>query len=490
MKRAGKQHMFSHNSSFVEERSIRCVTLLDNSAMRKVFFGKIVHSKSFDELEVIADGFLAVRDGKIVDIGARAGHESLPERDSYEPVTLAESQFLLPGFIDCHIHAPQCPNIGLGMDKDLLGWLNAYTFPLEAQYRDGEFARQVYSAVVRDTIASGTTCACYFATIYNESNKVLTEEIIRQGQRAFVGKVSSNRLCPDYYVESSTETSIRDNIDFIEFVLSKNVDRVKPIITPRFAITCDMELMKKLAELAKRYELNITSHISESIGEIKAIGEFYPEHKHYTDVYDDAKLMTSRCLMAHGVHLKDTELKVFSARGSSVAHCPTSNTCLGSGLCDVKRLLAAKVKVGLGTDVSGGNRMGIYDVMRSALDVSHHLSMMKKQDVKGTGKVTPVTKENEEYTPMNYKQVVYLATLGGAEALSIEEKVGNFAIGKDFDALLIDTSRYPITNYQLPAVLTEKKSPEELLLEQVQKFVYVGDDRNIANVFVAGQQVK
>lgn len=137
---------------------------------------------------------------QIVAVGPKVDFESLAGKDSFEKVTLAESQFLLPGFIDCHIHAPQAPNIGLGLDKDLLGWLKSYTFPLESQYKDVGFAQQVYSAVVRDTLSSGTTCACYFATIYNESNKVLTDEIIRQGQRAFVGKVSSNRLCPDNYM--------------------------------------------------------------------------------------------------------------------------------------------------------------------------------------------------------------------------------------------------------------------------------------------------
>ncbi|KXJ70867.1 hypothetical protein RP20_CCG022273 [Aedes albopictus] len=458
--------------------------------MAKVFFGKIVHSKSFQELELIPDGYLAVKDGKIVSVGSKAEFESLAEKDSYEQTTLSESQFLLPGFIDCHIHAPQAPNIGLGLDKDLLGWLKSYTFPLEAQYKDVDFAKQVYSAVVRDTLASGTTCACYFATIYNDSNKVLTDEIVRQGQRAFVGKVSSNRLCPDDYIECGTKESVRDNVQFIEYVLEKNLDRVKPIITPRFAITCDMELLKKLGELAERYNLNIQSHISENLGEVITVKEFYPDSKNYSDVYDEAKLLTQRCVMAHGVHLEDEELEVLSKRGTSIAHCPCSNTNLGSGLCDVKRLLAANVKVGLGTDVSGGNRIAIYDVMRAALDVSHHLNMMKKQDVKGTGRMPGDSKANVEYVPLDYKQVIYLATLGGAEAMAIGDKVGNFTPGKDFDALLIDVSVYPTNRYQLPAVLTQDKTPEELLLELVQKFVYVGDDRNILKVFVAGQQVK
>ncbi|XP_058449268.1 guanine deaminase [Malaya genurostris] len=486
------EHLYTSAFGF-DIRFIQQVAFIGNEVvgtMGKVFFGQIIHSKSLDNLDLITDGFVTVKDGKVTAIGVKSEYESLPEKDSYEKIVLTQSQFLLPGFIDCHIHAPQVPNIGLGLDKDLLGWLNAYTFPLEAGYKDVEFAQQVYRTVVRDTIVSGTTCACYFATIYNGSNKVLAEEIIRQGQRAFVGKVSSNRCCPDYYIEAGTDASIKDNIDFIEYLLSKKVDRVKPIITPRFAISCDMELMKKLAELAERYKLNVQSHISENLGEIDAVKEFFPTSKNYADVYDEAKLLTNRCVMAHGVHLEDAELEVLAARGTSVAHCPTSNTNLGSGLCDVKRLLAANVKVGLGTDVAGGNCLAIYDVMRAALDVSHHLNVMKKQNVQGTGKVHPVTKDNELYEPLNYKQMIYLATLGGAEALSIGDQVGNFVPGKEFDALVIDTSIYPINQYKLPTALTQNKSPETVLLEQLQKFVYVGSDRNIVSVFVAGQKIK
>jgi guanine deaminase len=118
------------------------------------------------------------------------------------------------------------PNIGLGLDKPLLEWLDAYTFPLESQYKDDHFARHVYHKVVENLIASGTTTACYFATIYEKTTKVLTDEILKQGQRALIGKVSSNRLCPDYYIEASTEQSVKDNIEFIQYVLGKNVSCV------------------------------------------------------------------------------------------------------------------------------------------------------------------------------------------------------------------------------------------------------------------------
>lgn len=191
-------------------------------------------------------------------------------------------------------------------------------------------------------------------------------------------------------------------------------------------------------------------------------------------------------ILAHAVHLEDSEVNLISDCKTSIAHCPASNICLSSGLCDVKRLLAAGIKVGLGTDVSGGNKSSILSAIRSALDVSHSLEFAKKQNIKGTGRVDgPIS--NSTYTPLNYKQVLYLATLGGAEALQKDHVIGNFIEGKDFDALLVDIDADPIDVYDLP----EKFLPNsESVLTLLQKFLYVGDDRNIKEVYVKGRQVK
>jgi guanine deaminase len=273
-------------------------------------------------------------------------------------------------------------------------------------------------------------------------------------------------------------------------VLGLNNICVQPIITPRFALTCDMEVMRKLGALAKKYDLNIQSHISECQGEMDMIKKVFPEQKNYAEVYDSGDLLNSKCIMAHAVHLADEEVSLFAARGASVAHCPASNTFLSSGLCDVKRFLEAGVKVGLGTDISGGNRVGIFEAVKNALEVSQHLHFVKTQTIVGTGRMQENREKNEKYVPLDYKQAIYLATLGGAEALSLSDKIGNFLVGKEFDALLIETNAEPIVQYQLPAKITETKTPEDILLALVQKFIYVGDDRNIAQVFVNGRPVK
>lgn len=249
-----------------------------------------------------------------------------------------------------------------------------------------------------------------------------------------------------------------------------------------------MDFMKKLAALAKCYDLPIQSHISENLNEISFTLEIFPGHKNYAEVYDTAGLLTDKCIMAHGVHLEDEEVKLFAERGTAVSHCPNSNTNLRSGMCDVKRLIAKGVKVGLGTDVSGGNRISILDAMRAALDVSHHINFMKKQNVKGTGQV-PETAENMKYEPIDYKQAVFLATLGGAQAMALDKKIGNFMIGKSFDALLIDTYAGAVDKFDLPKVLTQNTSAEENFQKLLEKFIYVGDDRNILKVFVNGREV-
>lgn len=456
--------------------------------MSQLFLGQIVHSKSFDELEAIADGFLAVENGRISAIGERS---ALPKHlNETLPVTqLSPTQFIMPGFIDCHIHAPQYPNSGLGLDMPLLEWLNTYTFPMEHNFRDEKFAEKVYAAVIRRTLSCGTTLAAYYATNHKNSSFILAHEAVRQGQRALVGKVSSNCSSPDFYVET-TETSLQDNAEFIERVLRLQSPLVRPIVTPRFAISCNPELMLGLAQLAAKHDLHIQSHISENLNEIAYVKELY-NAKNYASVYENVNLLTQKCVLAHGVHLEDEELQILKKNGTAIAHCPTSNTSLGSGLCDVQRLMAANVKVGLGTDVSGGYSASMLTAIRDAMSVSHHLNFFKKQNIIGCGQfANPEAEHNANYRPLSYKNALYLATLGGAQALALDMTVGNFAVGKDFDALLVDVGVQPLDVFPIPTEGGSVRDSVQELLKLVQKFVYVGDDRNISKVFVAGKQVK
>ncbi|XP_043261853.1 guanine deaminase isoform X2 [Colletes gigas] len=426
----------------------------------KVFVGSFVHTNEHGKLITVDHGAIYVKEGKITNIIINP--KSIDTK--YENVTVLDSsQFLVPGFIDCHIHAVQLPNLGVGYDKKLLEWLETYTFPLERKYTDEKFAEQVFDAVVKQTIALGTTTACYFASLYAKASVILGQKAADIGQRAFIGKLSMNVQRSDKYYETTEESMINVN-KFVKDIIELNNPLVKPIITPRFALSCDMTLMRELGKLAKEKDLHIQSHISENLDEIEAVKNKFPECSSYADVYDASGLLTSKTVMAHGVHLTDNEIALLKKRSVAVVHCPSSNTCLKSGLCDIQKLRSEGIKVGLGTDVAGGHSCSILDAMKSALEVSTHLSLIK-----------------DNYEPLNYKDVFHMATLGGAMALAMDNEIGNFVVGKEFDALVIDTN---ISIGHLDDL------QDYTLEEKLQKFIYSGDDRNVLEVYISGRKVK
>ncbi|KDR23220.1 Guanine deaminase [Zootermopsis nevadensis] len=369
-----------------------------------IIVGSIVHSENITSLTIIEHGFIAVVRGRIVSVCK--GTEKLVKTqhkygiDDNSVHHLSEGEFVMPGFIDTHIHAPQYPNCGLGYDKQLLDWLTTYTFPLEKKYMDVDFATKVYESIVNKTLTNGTTTAAYFATLHYDSSLFLADSVERLGQRAFIGKVNMNHDTPEGYGEDTYDSFICTE-QYIRDIQGKRNELVQPIITPRFALSCDMKLMILLGELATKYNAHIQTHISENTGEVVAVQKMYPECKNYTDVYDTAGLLTNKTVLAHGVHLSDDELKVLAARGTAISHCPNSNTSLKSGLCDVRRLLNAGIKVGLGTDVSGGYSTSILNAIRCALQTSIHIFFGKGTD--------------SDYVPLSYHEAFNLATLGGAK---------------------------------------------------------------------------
>ncbi|XP_048506789.1 guanine deaminase isoform X2 [Athalia rosae] len=312
---------------------------------RQLFVGPVIHTDDEGQLVVLQRAAILVENGKIISIS----ENPQPGDVSADYVrVLSVRQFLIPGFIDGHIHAAQFPNLGVGYDKHLLDWLEAYTFPLEKKYADAGFAEHVYEAVIKRTLTMGTTTACYFASLHRESSVILAKQAAKFGQRCLIGKVNMNQTRKDGYCET-TEESITCTRKFIEDIAKINSSLVKPIITPRFALSCDMELMTKLGNMAKEKDLHVQTHISENLDEIEAVTTTYREYPSYSAVYDAAGLLGSKTILAHGIHLGDTELALLKTRECSIIHCPSSNTCLRSGLCDVKRLKDRGLKVGLGT---------------------------------------------------------------------------------------------------------------------------------------------
>jgi len=287
------------------------------------------------------------------------------------------------------------------------------------------------------------------------------------GQRAFVGKVcmDMNTTVPEY--KETTEESIKETERFVSRMLQKNYSRVKPIMTPRFSLSCSETLLGKLGNMAKTHNLHIQSHISENVNEVEAVKNLFPDYKNYTDVYDRNNLLTNKTVMAHGCYLSTEELQVFKERGAAISHCPNSNLSLSSGFLNVLEVLKHDVKIGLGTDVAGGYSASMLDAIRRAVMVSNILL---------------ISKINEK--SLTLKEVFRLATLGGSQALGLDKEIGNFEVGKEFDALLINpkASDSPIDLFSGDLVGDTSEAV-------IQKFLYLGDDRNIEEVYVGGKQV-
>ncbi|XP_060078633.1 guanine deaminase-like [Ylistrum balloti] len=434
---------------------------------RFAIVGTFVHSSNEQSLLTLQDHCLGVANGKIIFLQKwdedlltlLQEHNILPESVIY----LKERQFLIPGFVDTHIHASQYPNCGKGLDEGLLSWLHKYTFPVEAKFADLEFATETYSKVISRVIKNGTTTACYYATIDTDATLRLCDIVDKAGQRAVVGKVNMDQNSPDFYKEETTQ-SFQNTIRYVNEVINREYQLVKPCITPRFAISCCMDLMKQLGQLARSHHLHVQTHICETRDECTMVQKLYPESKSYTDVYEQAGLLTKKTVLAHGIYLSKEERETIKKRRSGISHCPNSNLSIRSGLLDVKGCFEDDIAVGLGTDISGGYSPSIMDAMRTAISTSNTIAMQR----------------GPSYTPLDYKDVFRMATLGGARVLDMDDIIGNFEVGKEFDALVID----PKAAGSVIDVF-ENDSIEDV----IQKFVFLGDDRNILKVFVAGRDL-
>lgn len=421
----------------------------------KAYKGIIVFTPELGKYNIFEGGYIVV-DGKTV----KGVFETLPEEYKNACITDYGNKLIIPGFVDLHFHAPQFANRGLGIDMELLPWLETYTFPEESKYKDNVYAKEAYKKVVYELWKKGTTRSVLFGTIHNEASKILMDLLDEAGLSAYVGKVNMDRNCPDFYIEA-TEDSINDTEEFLKETINK-YENVKPIITPRFVPTCTGDLMKGLSDLSKKYDVPVQSHLSENKGEIAWVKELHPEAPNYAGVYNEFEMFGQRpTIMAHCVHLTDEEVELMAKNNVFVAHSPHSNCNLISGISPIRKLLKAGVPVGLASDISGGHDVSIPSVMVNAVQISK----MKWVE----------NKDYSEYSEfLSTPEVFYLATKGGGKFFG---KVGSFEEGYEFDALVIDDSSLFDVN---------KRSIEE----RIQRYIYIGDDRQIVDRFVAGKKVE
>lgn len=418
--------------------------------MVQIYKGNILFTKIKDKFKIIENGFIIVKNGKILDL-----YKNLPsEYQNFEVIDFSDN-LIIPGMNDLHCHAPQFRNLGMAMDKELIPWLDNYTFPEEGKFKSIEYSDKVYKNFIKEVWRHGTTRIAVFATVHKDSSIRLMDLFKQSGLGALVGKVNMNINCTDDLLEN-TEKSISDT----EYILENyyNADElVNPIITPRFIPSCNSELLKSLGDLAIKYNVPTQSHLSENLGEIDWVKQLQPESEFYGDAYNRFNLFgQTKTLMAHCVYSCDKELELMKKNNVFAIHCPNSNLNLGSGIMPVRKFLDNDINIALGSDISGGHDLSIFKVMVNAIQCSKLLWV----------------NSNKQVDFLTLSEAFYMATKGGG---SFFGKVGSFEKNYDFDALVLDDSNLNPESYSL--------------IERLERFIYIGDDRNIIHRYVRGEEI-
>jgi guanine deaminase len=419
--------------------------------IRRVFKALVINPISTDRAQIYNPGYLVIRNGCIEQLSGNDPSSEWSSREFHDYSGLA----ILPGFVDTHVHLPQFPIMGIA-DGQLLEWLNQYTYPEETRFSNSEYASVVSELFFDALLANGTTCACIYASIHEQATNIAFEVAKRKGLRAFIGKTMMDRESPVNLMES-TEDSIHASLRLFEKWDGAEGGRLRYVFTPRFAKSCSFQLMSRVGELARERQAFIQTHLSENREEVGQVRSLFPDCKSYTDVYAEAGLLSDRTVMAHCIHVDDNEIALLVQSATRVAFCPYSNRVLQSGVMPFSRLTQAGLTVGLGTDVAGGPSLSMFRQMGEALNSA-----------------------NVEGPVLNPAGALYLATMGGAHALGLPDRIGNFAPGKDADFLVVDYLRAdPL------AGSGAYNSPEHIL----SRLCYNSDAHCVAGVYVRGEKV-
>ena len=442
--------------------------------------GTLVHAPAAGDIEVLDDTLIAV------DNGGQIAAVSGPDRPDYGKLeqsareagkleVLSAGEYLLPGLVDTHAHAPQWPQLGKALDRPLDEWLMKYTFPLEARYADTDFARRVYENLVHTLVANGTTTAMYYATIHLEASKHLAEICLEKGQRALVGKIAMDNpdQCPDYYRDASTGQGLDDTQNFIEQVrgMPGNAQGlVLPVVTPRFIPSCTDEMLQGLGEIAQRTGCHVQTHCSE--------GDW--EHAYVLDrcgktdtlSLDGFGLLTPQTVLAHCNFIDDDDMGVIKERKTGIAHCPLSNLYFANAVFPARKALDRGLQIGLGTDIAAGANPGILHNCQMAVTASRSLEDGVNPGIEAAERGAPGAR-------IDFREAFWMATAGGGEALGL--KVGKFLEDYAFDAIVVDTT-VPDSNL---IIWEDMDSGDDIL----QKIIYNADRHNIKRVWVQGNQV-
>lgn len=405
-----------------------------------------------DQVRYIEDGLLICQAGKIQWFGTWAAGQTQLSPDMH--VQHYPDQLIIPGLIDTHIHFPQTEMVG-AYGEQLLEWLNTYTFPTELQFSDKAYADQIAHFFVNELLKNGTTTALVFCTVHPQSVNALFEAAERHDMRLIAGKVMMDRHAPEGLCDTA-DTSYTDSKALIEKWHGKG--RNLYAITPRFAPTSTPEQLEKAGQLKAEYpDVYVHTHLSENKNEIAWVKDLFPAQNSYLDVYHHYGLTGSRSVFAHCVHLEDAEWDCMHATDSAIAFCPTSNLFLGSGLFPLQKTWDKQVKVGLGTDIGAGTSFNQLQTVSEAYKV---------QQLQGN--------------KLSAFEAFYHATLGGAKALHLDDKLGNFNVGKEAD--------FVVLNLNATALQTLRQQRAKNIEDALFALFTMGDDRNIQATYIFGQK--
>lgn len=402
----------------------------------------------------VEHGYLAIQGSLVEGVYDEKNFKRLTIRTDDTVVDYGD-RLIIPGMADLHLHASQFAFRGLGMDCELLDWLDKHAFPEEMKYADTEYAARAYSIFVDALQKSPTTRACLFATSHKEGSLLLARMLDRAGYPAYVGKVSMDRNCPAPLREPSPGDSLSAARWFIERVLSE-CQHVKPIVTPRFIPSCSAPLLKGLGGLCREYSLPVQSHLSENPEEIKLALSLSPGSRFYGDIYDRFGLLDPKTVMAHCVYSDEEELLQLKENDVFIAHCPNSNTGLASGIAPVRTFLEHGLSIGLGTDIAGGFSLSMLRAIQDAVSVSKLY-----------------WRRNNAKRPLCFSEAFYMATLGGGAFFG---RTGTFLPGYEADVVVLDDRDLPC-----PFPLSAR--------ERLERLCYLLPEKNVSAKYIQGRLV-
>jgi guanine deaminase len=409
-----------------------------------------------ESVRYIPDGLLVFQQGKVLAFGA---YQDLHSNYGAIEVTQYSGKLMVPGFIDLHVHYPQTEMIA-AYGAQLMEWLETYTFPTEAKFKDADYARKIASFFLDELLRNGTTTALVLPTIFPQSVQVLFEEAQRRNMRIIAGQVLMSRNAPDSLLNDA-ETAYGQTKEQIQTWHGNG--RSLYAITPRFAITSTAEELALAGKLKREFpDVYVHTHMSENLKEIELTAKLFPDCKDYLNVYEQFGLVGDRSVFAHCIHIDDSAFQRLSEAGAAIAFCPTSNLFLGSGLFKLGQAKSSQypVKVGLATDVGGGTSFSQLQTMSDAY------------------KVAQLQGES-----LSVFKAFYLATLGAAKALALEDKLGSFDVGKEADFIVLDLQATPLMALRNPVPHAESL---DQLAEKAFAMMILGDDRSIVATYVAG----